>query len=117
MFRHPVHGRSVYQLRRAQDIRPAQERIDELLVRQQGTPLPDEAGSLLGWAVREGVTNIIRHSRAASCEISVDGRDGTAVLSIRDDGEGGSAIKGNGLHGLTERVTERRPQPADRPRA
>jgi two-component system sensor histidine kinase DesK len=26
----------------------------ELLVRQEGIPLPDEAGSLLGWAVREG---------------------------------------------------------------
>jgi two-component system, NarL family, sensor histidine kinase DesK len=77
----------------------------ELLVRQQGTPLPDEVGSLLGWAVREGVTNVIRHSRAARCEISVDGRDGAAVLSIRDDGEGGPAVKGNGLHGLTERVS------------
>jgi two-component system, NarL family, sensor histidine kinase DesK len=76
----------------------------ELTVRRRGTPLPDEAGALLGWVVREGVTNVIRHSGAACCEIAVDGRDGTAVLSIRDDGRGGSAPQGNGLQGLTERI-------------
>lgn len=77
----------------------------ELLVRQEGTPLPDDTGSLLGWAVREGVTNVIRHSGAESCEISVNGCDDAAVLSIRDDGRGGPSVKGNGLHGLTERIS------------
>jgi two-component system, NarL family, sensor histidine kinase DesK len=76
----------------------------ELLVRQEGTPLPDEAGSLLGWAVREGVTNVIRHSGAGNCEISVTGRGDTAVLSISDDGSGGPPAEGNGLRGLTEQV-------------
>jgi two-component system sensor histidine kinase DesK len=77
----------------------------ELRVRQEGAPLSDEASSLLGWAVREAVTNVIRHSGAGNCEISVDGRDGAAVLSIHDDGRGGPPVKGNGLHGLTERVS------------
>jgi two-component system sensor histidine kinase DesK len=76
----------------------------ELLVRQEGTPLPEETGSLLGWAVREGVTNVIRHSGAGQCEISVRGGEYAAVLAIRDDGRGGQPVKGNGLHGLTERV-------------
>jgi two-component system sensor histidine kinase DesK len=76
----------------------------DLLVRQDGTPLPDEAGALLGWAVREGVTNVIRHSGAGRCEIAVTGGD-SAVLSVRDDGRGGPPVKGNGLHGLTERIT------------
>ena len=76
----------------------------ELTVRQEGTPLPEDTGALLGWAVREGVTNVIRHSGAEHCEISVTARDGSAVLSIRDDGRGGAAPKGNGLHGLTERI-------------
>jgi two-component system, NarL family, sensor histidine kinase DesK len=77
----------------------------ELLVRQEGTPLPDEAGALLGWAVREGVTNVIRHSGAGNCEIFVTGRDDTAVLSISDDGSGGPLSEGNGLRGLTERIS------------
>ncbi|MDN3359315.1 sensor histidine kinase [Actinomadura sp. DC4] len=76
----------------------------ELLVRQEGTPLPEETGSLLGWAVREGVTNVIRHSEAGNCEISVRAGEDTAVLAIRDDGRGGPPVKGNGLRGLTERV-------------
>jgi len=76
----------------------------EPTVRQEGAPLPEETGSLLGWAVREGVTNVIRHSGARTCVISVDGRGDTAVLSIRDDGRGGPAVPGNGLRGLGERV-------------
>jgi two-component system, NarL family, sensor histidine kinase DesK len=75
----------------------------DLLVHQAGTPLPEETGALLGWVVREGVTNVIRHSGAGHCEISVTGGAHT-VLSIRDDGRGGAPVKGNGLHGLTERV-------------
>ena len=76
----------------------------ELRVRQEGAPISAAAGSLLGWVVREGVTNVIRHSGAENCEISVHGRDGAAHLSIRDDGRGGPPVKGNGLRGLTERV-------------
>jgi two-component system sensor histidine kinase DesK len=77
----------------------------ELRVRHEDVPLQGETGALLGWAVREGVTNVIRHSGADHCEISVTGRDGSAVLSVRDDGCGGSTAKGNGLHGLTERIS------------
>jgi two-component system sensor histidine kinase DesK len=54
--------------------------------------------------VREGVTNVIRHSGAENCEISVRAGEDDAVLSIRDDGRGGPAAKGNGLDGLTERI-------------
>ncbi|MEV5748546.1 sensor histidine kinase [Actinoallomurus sp. NPDC052308] len=78
------------------------------LVRMEGTPLPTEADALLGWAVREGVTNVIRHSGAANCEISVARRDDAAVLSVRDDGRGGTVLsggsEGNGLRGLVERI-------------
>ncbi|MEV7009000.1 sensor histidine kinase [Streptosporangium sp. NPDC051022] len=75
-------------------------------VRMAGTPLPEELDGLLGWAVREGVTNVIRHARAARCEIDVryDGR--TTVLEIVDDGCGAATPygPGNGLAGLTERI-------------
>ena len=77
----------------------------ELAVRQEGTPLPEEAEAVLGWAVREGVTNVIRHSGAGTCEISVDGtrRRGRPVDPRRRPRR--VRGKGNGLHGLTERVS------------
>jgi two-component system sensor histidine kinase DesK len=74
-----------------------------------GTPLPAMADSIFGWAVREGATNVIRHSGARHCSIAV-GRQGTAAtLVISDDGTGpaGGAMDGtgNGLRGLRERLT------------
>ncbi|MGI8879406.1 MAG: sensor histidine kinase [Jatrophihabitans sp.] len=55
---------------------------------------------LFGWVVREGVTNVVRHSRGATCTISV----GRNWLEIRDDGQGGGGMAGSGLSGLRERV-------------
>lgn len=78
-------------------------------LRPSDTPLPDEIDQLFGWAVREGVTNVIRHARATRCEITVRlaERTGTATLDIVDDGLGPEADDdgtGNGLAGLGERV-------------
>lgn len=48
-----------------------------------------------------GVTNVVRHSAADSCEIILEG----TMLEIRDDGRGrGGSPLGNGLRGLTERA-------------
>jgi len=56
---------------------------------------------LFGWAVREGLTNIVRHSRASSCAVQLS----ASAVEITDDGVGGPAVPGNGLDGLRERVT------------
>ena len=55
---------------------------------------------LFGWVIREGVTNVVRHARAAHCTITVDRN----WIEIADDGRGGIAGAGNGLTGLRERV-------------
>ena len=55
---------------------------------------------LFGWVVREGVTNVVRHSRARHCVIAL----GPTWLEIEDDGRGGAPDAGNGLTGLRERV-------------
>jgi two-component system, NarL family, sensor histidine kinase DesK len=61
--------------------------------------------SLLAWTVREGVTNVLRHSRAHRCEISLESGNGGFTVAIVDDGVGGVAnAGGSGLHGLRERV-------------
>lgn len=72
--------------------------------------LPAEQGeTALAWALREAVTNVVRHSGARRCTVAFTSRhtlDGpVVVLSVEDDGRGGSgATQGNGLAGLTERV-------------
>jgi two-component system sensor histidine kinase DesK len=77
-------------------------------VRQDDSPLPAEAGALLGWVIREGVTNVIRHSGGRQCEIGIRHRGGQAVVEIRDDGNGSPAVElpsgGHGLGGLRERL-------------
>jgi two-component system sensor histidine kinase DesK len=74
-------------------------------VRISGTPLHDLLDGLFGWAVREGVTNVIRHARATRCDIDVAFDGSRATLEILDDGRGGESLQlGSGLQGLTERV-------------
>ena len=55
---------------------------------------------LFGWAVREGLTNVIRHARASSCAVRLS----PSSIEITDDGIGSAAPAGNGLRGLRERV-------------
>lgn len=78
----------------------------EATVTTTGGPLPDQLDGLFGWAVREGITNVVRHSRATACTIAVRRCEGVAALEITDNGPGtgAGAGHGNGLTGLGERV-------------
>jgi two-component system sensor histidine kinase DesK len=58
---------------------------------------------LLGWVVREGLTNVVRHSHATWCAVRLT----AAGVEVLDDGIGpadGPLMKGSGLSGLRERV-------------
>ena len=80
----------------------------DMRIDQSPVALPPAADGLLGWAVREGVTNVVRHSRARSCTIRLASRDGRATAEIVDDGSGAGAAGGEGgcgLAGLIERAT------------
>ncbi|OIJ86149.1 sensor histidine kinase [Streptomyces colonosanans] len=82
----------------------------EPVVRRSGPPLVPQTEALLGWVVREAVTNAVRHSGATRCEISVDGTSEHIRLTVADNGNGASSapraegIGGTGLKGLTERL-------------
>lgn len=78
-------------------------------------PLPAGAQQALAWVVREGVTNVVRHSQAAECIIELRERDGGYLLQISNDGVPGTpgapgtpgrtgGTTGSGLRGLTERL-------------
>ena len=77
--------------------------------------LPKETEATLTWVVREGVTNVVRHSRAKRCEIRLV-RDGENVRAeVKDDGPGprpkdgtDDGAGGSGLSGLAERVEANR---------
>jgi two-component system sensor histidine kinase DesK len=69
--------------------------------------LPPPLDGLLAWAVREGVTNVIRHSGARRCEIRVTRLGDLVRLVVSDDGrsaDGGAPKVGSGLAGLAERA-------------
>lgn len=77
----------------------------EVTVDLPDAPLPPVADTIFGWMVREGSTNIIRHSAAHRCTIGVRRTGEGTLLEIRDDGRGGSpGDTGNGLRGLRERL-------------
>jgi two-component system sensor histidine kinase DesK len=74
-------------------------------------PFPPEIDEVLAWTVREGATNVIRHSRAQHCEIRVTEDDAVVCAEVIDDGDAASpdvatATAGTGLSGLAERVSE-----------
>jgi len=67
--------------------------------------------ALLGWVVREGITNVIRHSDGTQCTIRIDALDEHVRLEIVDDGRGSDRLRpgvpglsGSGLSGIRERL-------------
>jgi two-component system sensor histidine kinase DesK len=57
-------------------------------------------------AIREALTNVIRHARATRCDVTVvrDGDD--VIVTIADDGVGGDCDEGSGLSGMRARLQE-----------
>jgi two-component system sensor histidine kinase DesK len=66
--------------------------------------LPTRHEDVFAMVLREGVTNVVRHSGARSCRLTISA-DGSAVrMELRDDGRGGGAIENSGLRGIRERL-------------
>jgi two-component system sensor histidine kinase DesK len=75
--------------------------------------LPGDVDAVLAWTIREGVTNVVRHSSATRVTITVAVRATTTVVELTDNGTAGSPAPpapagsvrcGSGLAGLGERV-------------
>jgi two-component system sensor histidine kinase DesK len=62
------------------------------------------ASAVLAMALREAVTNVIRHSGARSCRIALFQGSGGLELTVSDDGDGQAVRPGGGLAGLTSRL-------------
>jgi two-component system sensor histidine kinase DesK len=77
-------------------------------IEYEGEPYPPGMEAALAWMVREGVTNVIRHSHARRCFIRITSVGEITRAEVINDGyrepEGGVNEKGSGLPGLAERV-------------
>ena len=58
--------------------------------------------------VQEALTNVLKHADARECEVSVQGCDGSLVISVSDDGRapGPAPRRGSGLETTRERAEE-----------
>ncbi|HBD18652.1 MAG TPA: hypothetical protein DC063_00120 [Arenimonas sp.] len=81
----------------------ADVRLDQRLA---PVALAPAAESALAMAVREAVTNVLRHAGASRVEVELSVVDGEVRLAISDDGRGGAVRPGNGLSGMQERLAE-----------
>ena len=80
-----------------------------------GLDLPPNTAALAAWVVREGGTNVLRHSEADRCAVTFTrlpgrtARRSTLVVEVFNDRARGAgdraASSGNGLAGLSERVS------------
>lgn len=73
--------------------------------------IPRRRQELFGWAVREGVTNVVRHSGATRCRIRVS----LSEVEISDDGSGPPAPAtgtANGTDGYENRAADQLEHPA-----
>jgi two-component system sensor histidine kinase DesK len=60
--------------------------------------------TVVALALREAVTNIVRHAGARTCRIALEQTSEETRLEVSDDGRGGSAPEGIGLASMRERV-------------
>jgi two-component system, NarL family, sensor histidine kinase DesK len=67
-------------------------------------PLSAAQESVLAFAIREGVTNVLRHAGARRCRVELHRQEGRVRLLVEDDGRGGRAPEGSGLASMRERV-------------
>jgi two-component system sensor histidine kinase DesK len=58
----------------------------------------------LSLALREAVTNIVRHARATTCRLRLVTVEGSRRLVVEDNGEHAVEREGNGLRGMRERI-------------
>lgn len=79
--------------------------IDLLVEDERTGVLAPEVEAVCAWIVREGMTNVVKHSGARRCRLRIEQHSRTLVVVVADDGRGGSTgDRGSGLKGLGERI-------------
>ena len=67
-------------------------------------PLTPAQETVLALALREAVTNVVRHAQAQQCKVRLHREKDVCTLEIADNGRGADSPEGNGLRGMRERL-------------
>ena len=67
-------------------------------------PLTPAQETVLALALREAVTNVVRHAQAQQCSVRLQREQNLCMLEISDNGRGVDGPEGNGLRGMRERL-------------
>ena len=83
----------------------------QLTVSMEPVQLEPAEANVLCLALREGVTNIVRHANASTAQLRVEVNGASLRMRLEDDGVGcgsceGQSSAGNGLRGMRERVRQ-----------
>ncbi len=65
---------------------------------------PETVETAAYFVAAEGLANALKHARASRIDIDVHERQDAIVVRVLDDGRGGAAEDGGGLHGLRQRI-------------
>ena len=115
-YRRPTLAIEVITARNALEAAAIRLDDDPALTMRSGTFDPD-IEAVLAWCLREAVTNVIRHSGARNCRVSLAEHGRELTLEVTDDGRGLAAPdlavparqdqppKGSGLRGMSERLS------------
>jgi len=77
----------------------------ELDINQKVGALDRDSEAVLGWVIREAMTNVIRHSGAKHCRIAITRNESRLQIEIENDGwRVPQGPAGNGLRGVEERL-------------
>jgi two-component system sensor histidine kinase DesK len=77
--------------------------IEVDVVRSDASFSPAEE-AVLSLALRESITNVLRHASARHCRIHLEQEGDVRRLIVHDDGRGSAGREGMGLRGMRERV-------------
>jgi two-component system, NarL family, sensor histidine kinase DesK len=81
------------------------------LIIDEASNFPDTSlflENILSMCLKEAVTNVVKHSKADTCEITIDEYENELTIKVRDNGIGllkdKDLSKGSGLRGMEERL-------------
>ena len=75
------------------------------LDREADVVLAPSVETAMSLALREAVTNVVRHAQATRCTVALRRVGDEVVLEVADDGVGADTAEGSGLAGMRERIS------------